>query len=202
MFWLTLPAVLVVKLICFYAAGHCHRSFHHISFSDLAALLRSATLATLVIMALNSRWSTNITFRWRGLLLDWGLTILVLGCLRAFMRLVREELRPRLFGGEYHKALIIGANQSGETLARHLLADHRLKYRVVGFLGSRRQPPRFDLGRHSGSRPARRHRAHRRTGRRESRPGDLRAARRRRTSPAGRRLQGGRPDAEGHSGPR
>jgi hypothetical protein len=49
--------------------------------------------------------------------LDWGLTILVLGCLRAFMRLVREELRPRLFGGEYHKALIVGANQSGETLS-------------------------------------------------------------------------------------
>ncbi len=50
------------------------------------------------------------------------------------MRLVREELRPRLFGGEYNKALIVGANQSGETLARHLLADHRLKFMVVGFL--------------------------------------------------------------------
>src|ERR1700722_6105416 len=135
MFWLTLPAVLVVKLIVFYAAGHCHRSFHHIAFSDLAALLRSATLATIVIMALNNQVAhESYHIPLRALLLDWGLTILVLGCLRAFMRLVREELRPRLFGGEYHKALIIGANQSGETLARHLLADHHLKYRVVGFL--------------------------------------------------------------------
>ncbi len=40
LFWLTLGAVLVVKLVCFYAAGHCHRSWHHIAFSDLAALLR------------------------------------------------------------------------------------------------------------------------------------------------------------------
>jgi FlaA1/EpsC-like NDP-sugar epimerase len=134
LFALTLPAVLVVKLVCFYAAGHCHRSWHHISFSDLAALLRSATLATVIIAALDNRLATDYHIRLRCLLLDWGLTILVLGCLRAFMRLVREELRPRLFGGEYNKALIVGANQSGETLARHLLADHRLKYLVVGFL--------------------------------------------------------------------
>ncbi len=134
MFWLTLSAVLVVKLIVFYAAGHCHRSFHHISFSDLGALLHSTTLSTVLIMALNSQMAQGYQIPLRALLLDWGLTILVLGCLRAFMRLVREELWPRLFGGEYHKALIVGANQSGETLARHLLADHHLKYRVVGFL--------------------------------------------------------------------
>ena len=134
MFLLTLPAVLVVKLVCFYWAGHCHRSFHHISFSDLSALLSSATLATLVIAALNNQVVHQYHIPLTALLLDWGLTILALGCLRAFMRLVREELRPRLFGGDYHKALIIGANQSGETLARHLLADNRLKYRVVGFL--------------------------------------------------------------------
>ncbi|HTU27460.1 MAG TPA: hypothetical protein VMF30_18770, partial [Pirellulales bacterium] len=134
MFLLTLPAVLVVKLVCFYYAGHCHRSFHHISFSDLWALLTSATAATALIALLNNQAGIEYHISWRAILLDWGLTILALGCLRAFMRLVREELRPRLFGGEYHKALIIGANQSGETLARHLLADHRLKFRVVGFL--------------------------------------------------------------------
>jgi FlaA1/EpsC-like NDP-sugar epimerase len=134
MFWLTLPAVLVVKLVVFYASGHCHRSFHHISFSDLTALLVSSTVALVVIMALNNQVTHAYSIPLRALLLDWGLTILSLGCLRAFMRLVREEVRPRLFGSEYHKALIIGANQSGETLARHLLADNRLKYRVVGFL--------------------------------------------------------------------
>jgi len=83
MFWLTLPAVLIVKLICFYAAGCYHRSFHHIAFSDVWALLGSATLATLVIMALNNQVMHEFHIPPRALLLDWGLTILALGCLRA-----------------------------------------------------------------------------------------------------------------------
>ena len=94
MFYLTIPAILIVKLVCFYMAGHCHRSWHHIAFSDLGALLRSATLATLVIAAADGALIRYDHIPRRCLGLDWGLTILVLGCLRAFMRLVREELRP------------------------------------------------------------------------------------------------------------
>jgi FlaA1/EpsC-like NDP-sugar epimerase len=68
------------------------------------------------------------------LLLDFALTILVLGGLRAVGRMSREELSPRLWRAGYRKALIIGANKSGETLARHLLNDRRLKYQPVGYL--------------------------------------------------------------------
>jgi hypothetical protein len=35
----------------------------------------------------------------------------------------REELSPRLWKHDDRKALIVGANQSGETLARHLLSQ-------------------------------------------------------------------------------
>lgn len=133
-FFVTLTAVLLVKSMVFYAGGHCHRSWHYVSFSDLAALLRSSTVATLIIAALDYLMAESYHVPRSVLLLDWVITVIALGGLRALARLLREEIRPRLYGSGYRKALIIGANQSGETLARHLLGDPKLKYIVAGFL--------------------------------------------------------------------
>lgn len=133
-FFVTLTAVVFVKLMVFYSGGHCHRSWHYVSFSDLAALLRAATIATLIIAALDKLMAENYRIFRSVLVLDWGLTIVMLGGLRAVARLMREEIRPRLFGNGYKKTLIVGANQSGETLARHLLSEPKLKSTVAGFL--------------------------------------------------------------------
>ncbi len=132
--WFSLPGIVIVKSIIFYYAGHCHRSWYSVSFSDLVALFHSATLSSLVIAAINGMLVTSLHPPRLVLLLDWALTILVLGGLRALGRLSREELSPRLWRSGYRKALIVGANQSGETLARHLLSDRRLKYQPIGYL--------------------------------------------------------------------
>ncbi len=133
--WLTMPGVVLLKLMIFYYAGHCHRSWYSVSFSDLIALFHSATLSLLIVLAFDALFVNSTIHLPKGVLLvDWGLTILVLGGLRAIGRMSREELSPRLWRSGYRKALIVGANQSGETLARHLLSDRRLKYQPVGYL--------------------------------------------------------------------
>jgi FlaA1/EpsC-like NDP-sugar epimerase len=130
----TLPAVVIIKLMIFYYHGHCHRSWHSVAFSDLVSLFQSASLSLLFIAALDWFFIKTIHPPRGVLLLDWGMTILVLGALQAFGRMSREELSPRLWRYGYRRALIVGANQSGETLARHLLSDRRLKYQPVGYL--------------------------------------------------------------------
>ena len=137
LFLLSLPAVVLVQLMVFYVTGHCHRSWSYVSLSDLAALLRAATVSILLITALDHFMVETNHIPRITLLLDWSLTIMVLGGMRAAIRLAREEVRPRLYGSDYRKALVVGANQSGETLARHLMADTRLKYMVKGFLDAR-----------------------------------------------------------------
>ena len=120
----------------FYYHGHCHRSWYSVSFSDLVALFHSATLSLVVILAFDALFVNSTIHSVRaGCCCSIGaLTILVLGGLRAIGRMSREELSPRLWRSGYRKALIVGANQSGETLARHLLSDRRLKYQPVGYL--------------------------------------------------------------------
>jgi FlaA1/EpsC-like NDP-sugar epimerase len=132
--WVTMPGFIVIKLIVFYYLGQCHRSWWSVSFSDLVALFNAANLSTLVLLAINGLLVTQLHPPRGVFIIDWALTILALGGLRAVGRLSREELSHRLWGSDYRKALIVGANQSGETLARHLLSDRRLKYQPVGYL--------------------------------------------------------------------
>ncbi len=130
----TLPGVVLIQTGVFYYAGHCHRSWYSVSFSDLVMLFHSATLSLLIIATLDRLFVRVLHLSAGVLLIDWAMVILVLGGMRAVGRLSREELSPRLWRSDYRKALIVGANQSGETLARHLLSDRRLKYQPIGYL--------------------------------------------------------------------
>jgi FlaA1/EpsC-like NDP-sugar epimerase len=133
-FQMTIFGVVMIQTIVFYFTGQCHRSWYSVSFSDLVMLFHAATLSWLIIAALDHLFVYRFHPPVIVLLLDWGMIILVLGALRAVGRVSREELSPRLWRSGYRRALIVGANQSGETLARHLLSDRRLKYQPVGYL--------------------------------------------------------------------
>jgi FlaA1/EpsC-like NDP-sugar epimerase len=136
-FWVTLPGVLLIKLMIFYLLGQYRLSWRSVTFSDLASLLKAATLSLLVIATLYFFAMSPRMHEALGRLipfLDWAITILILGGLRAFYRLTREEFRFSFSRNSATKALIVGANQSGHTLARHLYCERHPKYLVLGFL--------------------------------------------------------------------
>ncbi len=144
-FWLSLPAVLLTKLVIFYALGHCHVSWRYVTFSDLALLLKASFLSLIAIAAIDyflvdSLHSNRISAPLhipRGIPpMDFLLTVMLLGGLRAIWRLSREEVLPRLYRKGYHEAFIVGANHAGESLARQLQSDPQLKYTICGFLDS------------------------------------------------------------------
>ncbi len=134
-FFVTLPGVLLIKSMIFYALGQYRLSWRSVTFSDLASLLKAATLSLLVIATLYF-FTSQIRETLGRLIpfLDWALTILILGGLRACYRLSREEFRFSFSRSSAAKALIVGANQSGLSLARHLYCERHAKYLVLGFL--------------------------------------------------------------------
>ena len=133
-FWLTLPAILIIKLTIFYALGACHGWWGFVTFSDLGVLLKAATLSLLVVGAVDMYMVQTNHIPKSILLLDYLMTILLLGGLRSMWRLSQQELRPIFERKDYRRVLIVGANAAGEALARQLHADHRFKCIVVGFL--------------------------------------------------------------------
>jgi FlaA1/EpsC-like NDP-sugar epimerase len=136
----TVAMVLAVKGVIFYSLGNCHVSWKRVAFGDLLNLLWAATLSMLVIAAIDGLLLSSGRFAGarhvpRGvILLDWAFTILLIGGLRSVYRSIREELRPLFSRQKARAALIIGASQSGELLARNLMAAAKSPYYIVGFL--------------------------------------------------------------------
>ena len=133
-FWLTAPGVLMVKALVFYLTGQYRLSWRSVTFSDLASLIKAATWSLLAIFVLYYLIEPNRTLGRAIPLIDWANTILILGGLRAFHRMSREEFRFFYHPSGARKALIVGANQSGHNLARHLYTAEPPQYLVLGFL--------------------------------------------------------------------
>ena len=129
-----MPGVLMVKALVFYLTGQYRLSWRSVTFSDLASLIKAATWSLLAIVVLYYLITPTRTIGRAIPLLDWANTILILGGLRAFHRMSREEFRLFYRPSDARKALIVGANQSGHNLARHLYTAQPPQYLVLGFL--------------------------------------------------------------------
>jgi|688.fasta_scaffold09463_12 FlaA1/EpsC-like NDP-sugar epimerase len=136
----TVGGAVVLKLIIFYMLGLCHVSWRRVSFGDLTALLWAATLTMLIMATIDSLFLStgripSVKRVPRSvILLDWASTILLVGGMRTLWRSFYEELRPLFSKTPTKSALIIGASQAGELLARNLKATSNSTYHIVGFL--------------------------------------------------------------------
>lgn len=141
MFRGTVVWVVIVKTVVFLLHGQFRWLFGRLSFADLGRLAFTTTLATLALVAidvfregvgdlpgLRQRLSRSV------LVIDWAATMLLIGALRSLPRTIREVFRPWVTSGDVRSALIVGATETGELLARNLVANHSPSYIVVGFL--------------------------------------------------------------------
>jgi FlaA1/EpsC-like NDP-sugar epimerase len=136
----TVAGVVAIKAAIFYWLGHCHVSWRRIAFSDLTALIWAATLAMLVVTSVEGlllstgRFGDFPRVPRSVIVLDWAGTVLAIGGIRALWRSIREELRPIFTSRPIRTALIVGADEAGELLARTLVSATNSQYFVAGFL--------------------------------------------------------------------
>ena len=133
----TLWWVVGIKLVVFYLRGYCHRRFQAARFEDLNRLLRAATMALLVITAVNffaTRLGGWVTIPRSVLLLDWAGTLLLVGGTQAVLRSIYEEIMPTLPSGTERKALVIDASPEGRDIAAALGEMRDQRYFVAGLL--------------------------------------------------------------------
>lgn len=139
-FLATVGGVVAVKLVIFFALGLCHVSWGRVAFGDLTSLIWASTLSMLVFASIDGLFLSTGWLPWvprirrSVILLDWGATIMLLGGIRAVWRSIREELRPLLAKTQARTAIIVGADQAGEMIARGLQSTSACRYIVVGFL--------------------------------------------------------------------
>jgi len=128
----SLPVVVSIKLLSFYAFGLYRRLWEFVGIHDLIAIGRAVSVASLVSVFV--LWGlTRLSGYSRAVFVLDGILLLCLTAgSRVLFRVFRESLGARRAEGR--RLLIFGAGAAGELLLRELRSDPTLGYRPVGFL--------------------------------------------------------------------
>lgn len=132
--WGTLWRALAIKMAVFTAMRMFQGWWKYVSLRDLTQLARGLAIGSILFLVLNVFVSAGPYPR-SIYLLDFGLSLFLIGGARGSLRLVREAMRTMsLTAEEKPNVLIIGAGDTGETLLREIQKNPNLPYRPIGFL--------------------------------------------------------------------
>ena len=132
-FWHSLAVVIAVKLAVFYATGHFHGWWRHVTFCDFLALLRASVISLAAIVAIDHLLLPYQIPRSIPLV-DFCLAVLVLGSLRSSWRFLAEL--GALGSSDRKPALLVGADHVAGRLAHAIHAHPESPYRIRGFLAT------------------------------------------------------------------
>ncbi len=130
----SLPWILLVKMLVFAKFGSFHGWWRHVTFDDLSAVLRVATLSSLVITGIDYILVSTYQIPRSIIIIDWGFTILICGGLRSLWRFGREQVWHKLARDDRQPALLIGDDRQSIELAQRINGNRALKFRIVGLL--------------------------------------------------------------------
>jgi FlaA1/EpsC-like NDP-sugar epimerase len=132
-FAVTLVPLLALKGLVFLFSGTYHGLMLYATITDLLAIVRRSTVASLVVLAffvLTRPYSRGV------LIIDWMLTVGLLCASRVMWRMVREGTirftRPP--EAPRKRILIVGAGRAGVALAKDLMTPAHPEAEVIGFV--------------------------------------------------------------------
>jgi FlaA1/EpsC-like NDP-sugar epimerase len=134
---LNLTWVLSLKLALFYITGQLHGWWRYVTMADLAALLKATTLS-LIAMVVIDRFLVGSQIPRSIFFLDYVLSIVCLGALRASWRLVRELKRVSLGHEGSRSVLLVGSGHSAGLLANQMQSLPHSPFRILGLLDADR----------------------------------------------------------------
>ncbi len=137
--WWSMPWVVAAKMVSA-AWFHIYHSRHrYVTFHDLGAIAKAITAGTVGIVLIDALLVPEFDIPRSIFLLDWGITLLLVGGLRATPRIWHNLLRTWNRTSDATRVVIVGANDSGEALLRTLRQDQRIHFEVVGFVDDHKQ---------------------------------------------------------------
>lgn len=131
---IVLGIALCVKSVAFLSFRIYQSWSRYASLHDLIKLAQATTTSSLLIAAVDYLFLTEYSVPRSIFLMDWGITILVVGALRCAGRFVEEHIQVGRSSIEHTRVFIVGANDAGEALLRAIRRNRKLHYNVVGFI--------------------------------------------------------------------
>jgi nucleoside-diphosphate-sugar epimerase len=139
-FWAFLAAALVCKPVIFYFLTIYRRFWRYASLHDLIAILVSVTAASVLLAALTAlalACGVIAQFSRPVLLIDWLLTLCIVGGIRMSVRFfmeVSEHANRRPLAGPLQRALLVGASETATNLLREIRRSRTTGLTPIGFV--------------------------------------------------------------------
>lgn len=132
--WRALPVVLACKLIIFGMLRMYQGWWKYVSLNDLLALFKALVVASTAFVLLNVFTKYAILPR-SVYILDFGLSLVLIGGARGSLRLFREAMISRpITQKNLQNTIIFGAGDTAETLIREVNKNVHLPFKIVGLL--------------------------------------------------------------------
>ncbi len=130
----TLGLAIVLKTAAAWRFG-VHRGWRrNVAFQDLVTIAKAVSCASIALTLADAMLVTWATIPRSVVLLDWGVTLMLLAGVRSLPRLVRDALGRLAIRENRTRVLIVGAGHAGEALLRALRTSPQLGYLPVGFV--------------------------------------------------------------------
>ena len=131
---IALGVTVATKTIVFLAFRIYQSWNRYVSLHDLVELVKATTASSLLIAVIDYLFLLDFSIPRSIFLMDWGVTILVVGCLRCSVRLLKEHVQVSRRATSRTLVFIVGANDAGEALLRAIRRNPDISYNVVGFI--------------------------------------------------------------------
>lgn len=138
-YWM-IAVSLVLKTIVYYAFGMYRRMWVYASIKELRLIIGAVTTASVLVTGVMIFISTLKVFNGfprSVLIIDWLLSMVMVGGVRFMLRFMAESMTVSSTNGKSHqakRALIIGAGDAGALVVRELQKNTELNLNPVGFL--------------------------------------------------------------------
>ncbi|MFH2044915.1 MAG: nucleoside-diphosphate sugar epimerase/dehydratase [Pseudomonadota bacterium] len=148
-FYAILSAVILTKILLFYAFGLYRGMWRYTGIKDLLNIIKASTISSLVIVTLILFRTRFEGFSRSVFIIDWCFTVFLITGYRLAIRLYYEQLSfdNSCFTTIYNlfnpfnrsilkkkRILIIGAGDCGEKICKEINNNYKLNQKVVGFL--------------------------------------------------------------------
>jgi len=111
----------------------------YVTFHDLGAIAKAMTCGVAGAVIIDALFFAEFSIPRSVVFLDWGASIGAVGALRAAPRMWRGLVQQLSTGEQTTSAIIVGADDAGETLLRTVTQNRKLHYQIVGFVDDRRR---------------------------------------------------------------
>lgn len=138
-YWM-IAVSLVIKTIVYYAFGMYRRMWVYASVKELRLILAAVTTASALVTGVMIFISTLKVFNGfprMVLIIDWLLSMFLVGGVRFMLRFMAESVTSSPSNGKTYqakRALIVGAGDAGALVVRELQKNTELNLNPVGFL--------------------------------------------------------------------